>query len=96
MGEDILIGDSVADTVTGFTGIVTSRTEYLNGCVRVAIDGKSTEGSKPETIYCDIEQVQLLAHTAHTVQPEPAHALAPQQRSTGGDRPSPPERKPDR
>jgi hypothetical protein len=47
----IQIGDKVRDAVTGFTGIVVARAEWLNGCVRLVVqsqaldkDGNPTEG----------------------------------------------------
>ena len=33
----INLGDKVKDPVSGFVGIVTSRTEYLYGCIRVCV-----------------------------------------------------------
>jgi hypothetical protein len=56
----IKCGDSVIDPLTGFTGVVTSRTEYLFGCVRVAVvsselkDGKEVEG------YYDEQRLNVL------------------------------------
>ena len=46
----IELGKKVKDKVTGFTGIATSRIEYLNGCVQYCVkpkvdkDGKSRDG----------------------------------------------------
>ena len=31
------LGDKVKDTITGFTGVVTGRSEWLFGCVRCAV-----------------------------------------------------------
>lgn len=45
----VKLGDKVKDAITGFTGIVVSRTEFLYGCVRCAVqptelkDGKCIE-----------------------------------------------------
>ena len=42
----ISLGDEVRDTVTGYTGTVTARSEYLQGTTRCAVesyrDGKMT------------------------------------------------------
>jgi len=45
------IGDRVSHKINGFTGIVTGRTEYINGCVQFLVapekldkDGKVMEG----------------------------------------------------
>jgi hypothetical protein len=46
----VKLGDKVTDSLTGFTGIATARTEYLYGCVRILVeptelrDGKPVEG----------------------------------------------------
>lgn len=37
MTQDILIGDSVIDESTGFSGVVIARTEYITGAVRVLV-----------------------------------------------------------
>lgn len=42
--------DTVKDEITGFTGVVIGRTEWLNGCIRYIVqstklkDGKITDG----------------------------------------------------
>jgi hypothetical protein len=46
----IKLGEKVTDSISGFSGIATARTEYLFGCVRVLVeptalvDGKLAEG----------------------------------------------------
>lgn len=46
----IELGQKVQDSLTGFEGVATARTEYLYGCVRVLVepgllkDGKPIEG----------------------------------------------------
>jgi hypothetical protein len=50
MEEDIQLGQRYRDRVTGLTGIVTGRCEYLNGCIQWLVkppldkDGKSRDG----------------------------------------------------
>lgn len=43
------LGSEVKDTVSGFAGVVISRTEYLNGCIRYGVQPKKTtkETGKP-------------------------------------------------
>ena len=58
----IKLGDKVKDVVTGYTGIATSRTEFLNGCVQIAVLPKqSAEQRKndgyPDGVKLDIEQL---------------------------------------
>ena len=55
------LGDTLRDTVTGFTGVATSRVEYLNGCVQFCIkpqvdkDGKMVDGE-----YVDDGQLEVV------------------------------------
>ena len=39
----IKLGDLVKDLVTGFTGIATSHTEYLYGCVHIGITSRGLD-----------------------------------------------------
>ena len=39
----IKLGDLVKDMITGFTGIASSRTEYLFGCVHIGITSNRTD-----------------------------------------------------
>lgn len=39
----ITLGSLVKDMVTGFTGIATSRTEYLYGCVHIGITSRNLD-----------------------------------------------------
>ena len=34
----INLGDKVTDTISGYSGIVVARYEYLNGCVRFQVE----------------------------------------------------------
>lgn len=43
----IKLGQTVTDSITGFTGIATSRTEYLYGCVRIGVQPKELNDGKP-------------------------------------------------
>ena len=58
---EITLGVKARCKVTGWTGIVTARCEYLNGCVqyclrpRVSKDGKAEDG-----IYIDSKQIEVL------------------------------------
>jgi hypothetical protein len=74
------LGDVVRDRISGFTGVVTSRTEYLNGCVRWAVSPQQLHEGKPiEAQYFDEEQIEAVD----------APAVIPMRRATGGDRPAP-------
>jgi len=50
----IKIGETVKDIVTGFKGVVTSRTEYLYGCTRLGVQPKADkDGKMPEAQWFD-------------------------------------------
>lgn len=47
----IQFGATVTDQVTGLTGVVTARTEYMSGCVHYCLE--YLQGGKPETTWLD-------------------------------------------
>lgn len=74
---NINLGDLARDTITGFTGVAVSKTEWLNGCVRVQLQNQKLHEGKPvEGQVFDIEQMELV---------EPRKVKAD---PSGGDRPS--------
>jgi hypothetical protein len=52
--------EAVKDKITGFTGVVTSRTEWLSGCIRYTVSSKkrTPEGKHIEDV---IDEQQLVA-----------------------------------
>ena len=57
--------DKVKDTITGFTGLVTARTEYLNGCIRYAVEApKLNEKGERQDIWEDEERLELVKKAA--------------------------------
>lgn len=76
----IKIGDKVKDRVTGLTGIVVARTDWLNGCVRMVVQPQELKDHKPvEASSFDIEELILLE--ADALAPKPA------ERATNGPMP---------
>jgi len=45
--DEIQLGDVAKDSITGFEGVVTGRTEWLNGCCRWLIQPRSLHEGKP-------------------------------------------------
>lgn len=43
----IQLGDEVRDTITGYSGIAVSRTEYLTSAPKVCVQPKAMDGVKP-------------------------------------------------
>lgn len=58
---DVTLGQKVKCTVTGFTGIATSRVEYMNGCVQYGITAKVGKDNKIEVVYIDAGQIEIMA-----------------------------------
>ena len=78
----INLGDKVRDRVVGLSGIVTSRTEYLFGCVRIQVQPQSKGGKAADSFTTDEPQVELVK--AGVITP-----IAPLEETarTHGDRP---------
>ena len=59
------LGDTLRDTITRFTGVAVSRHEYLNGCVRFALQPSKLADGKPiEAQIFDVEQLELVKASA--------------------------------
>jgi hypothetical protein len=55
------LGQRLKDKVSGFTGIATSRTEFLNGCVRIALSPPvDKEGKMVDERWFDMQQLELV------------------------------------
>lgn len=55
------LGSLVRDQITGFEGVVTARTTYLNGCERISVQSKTLNDGKviPEECF-DIQQLDIV------------------------------------
>jgi len=82
MSNRINLGDEVWDSISGFRGIVISRTEYLHGCVRLQVQPNKLkdDGSMLETGHFDEPQLQVA---------KPANIEIQRPSMTGGPRPDP-------
>jgi len=78
MDFKIALGSKVKDNITGLTGIVTSRTEWLNGCKRYAVQPKiNKDGKVPDVEWIDEDQLTVIK------------TVITEQKNTGGYRPAP-------
>lgn len=63
--KKIELGARVRDKITGFTGIVVARTEYLTGCTRVSLQSEELVEGKPLPWECfDEDQCMLISDDA--------------------------------
>lgn len=77
--QDCKLGDDVRDSITGLTGCVIAKTEWLNGCWRITVQPRELKDGKPvDSCVFDVEQLEIV---------KPAYVELPAQR-TGGDRPN--------
>jgi len=60
MKMDIKLGDKVRDKITGFVGIATARTEFMNGCIQYVVQGKSHKNQMPDGIGIDEQSLELV------------------------------------
>ena len=71
----INLGDKVRDPITGFEGIVTSRSEHINGCTRIGVQPPmDKDGRVPSPEWLDEPAVDLIE----------AGVFKPKSRKTGG------------
>jgi hypothetical protein len=62
-----ILGVKVTDSITGFSGIVISRTEYLHGCARVGVESDKLRDGKPlEVQYFDEPRMVISTATGPT------------------------------
>ncbi len=50
-------GDKVTDSVSGFSGTLTARTVYDNGCVKWLVEGRMREDGKLPTQWFDEQRL---------------------------------------
>lgn len=55
--ENIVLGCSAKNKITGFEGIVTGVIHYLTGCVHYGITSRATKGKESQTLWCDESEV---------------------------------------
>ena len=53
----VTLGNTVTDTITGFTGVAVSRTVHLYGCVRIGVEASALKDGKPLLEWFDEQRV---------------------------------------
>jgi len=76
------LGDKVKDVVSGFTGVICSRTEWLNKCIRYGVYSQKLDkdGKVLDATHFDEEQLELV---------KPSFIKVKKDHYTGGDRAAP-------
>jgi len=76
----IELGDAAKDAISGFSGIVTGKSTYLNGCTRFLLEPRTLkDGSQIDAVWFDVEQLVKLK----------SGGFRPQVSPSGGPRPAP-------
>ena len=57
--EPVTLGKKYRDTISGFEGTATARTEYLYGCVRVILEAEGTKQDDREQFFDEQRLVAL-------------------------------------
>ena len=57
------LGKKACDKITGFSGIITARVEFLTGCNRYCIQPTDLKDGKPiDSIYFDEAQIEIIGN----------------------------------
>lgn len=77
--KDLPLGRLARDTVSGFEGIIESRTEWLNGCFRVALapDHLDKDGKMVDSRAFDAEQILVFDKQVVKEKPAPRRTNGP-------------------
>ncbi len=77
--EDLPLGRRAKDTISGFEGIIESRTEWLNGCFRVGLapDHLDKDGKMLDSRAFDAEQIHVFPEQVVKEKPVEARTNGP-------------------
>lgn len=85
----VQLGAKARDVVTGYTGIVVARTEWLYGCIRYVLQSQDMKDGKPVDVHVvDEPGVEVLVPSLITGVTPASEAAAADAR--GGQRKDPP------
>ncbi len=92
--KDVPIGATVQHTLTPFKGVVVCRAEWLNGCIRLAVQSPDLHEGKPvEPTWLDEHEVEMISqpkHCVHEIDPGVLKPLSARQISDGEKAPGGP------
>jgi hypothetical protein len=74
----VTLGSKVRDTITGFEGIATGRSQFLNGCVSVCVTrSEVTKDGEVKLEWFDEQRIEVVERGAFRAQPSTATAGGP-------------------
>lgn len=77
------LGAKAKDNISGFTGTVTGRTEYMTGCKQYLVEASSKENAPAEAQWIDEGRLDVIQEAKPIPEPE----------TRGGPHPTPPARR---
>lgn len=83
----ISLGQEVRDRISGFGGVVTAKTQFENGCIRLCVTGRELNEGRVIDEWFDEQRLMPETREATAVRPE-------SQTDIGGPGPNPPPRDP--
>ncbi len=57
--SEVILGNTLVDIVTGFSGIAIAKVEFLNGCVQVCVKPKAVDNKIIDGVYLDVAQLSI-------------------------------------
>lgn len=57
----IQMGDTVADSITGYSGVVTGRCEYITGCSQILVQPAVKDGAWQDAKWLDVDRLTVTA-----------------------------------
>jgi len=67
----INLGTKVKDKITGLTGIVVARTEFINGCVQYEVQPHAKkDGTVPEALGIDEQTLDIITKKKLKIKPK--------------------------
>lgn len=81
MNFTVEMGDKVRDAITGFTGVVTGRCEYVSGCNQALVaPGVKEDGTFVESMWLDDDRLEVIESNVIKL---------PRRTAAGFDKPAP-------
>ena len=84
--DNIVMGATYCDTITGFSGVVTGISSYITGCDQVLLQPPLDDGIWVDQRWFDSHRLERVGNRVVTIEPAPGK---PALKATGADIPAP-------
>ena len=79
------MGEMAKDTITGFVGMVTGRSVYINGCVHLMLEAKAKAGMKP--VHAWFDEARCVVAKTRSGAVAKRKTIVPRRKGPGGPMP---------